>query len=278
LKSKVFENLHLLVIAVAVFAIGAYAVTFRKLPHDEDPAAWGQLGDFLGGLLNPIVSICTLVVAIAVWKLQRVEMEQTRNALTEQAKTAEQQRQEQRFFDLLNLYHRTVDSISVTHHVGATSAFLLQGKAALSRVLGSAFDSTTLGQYWWKELPASYFETSPFALQNAKGEWAQVSNVLDHYFRSIFRLLDDSENLLFPNHFRYVKLLRTQLNGNEVTLLALNMWLDDEGTKIIPLAEKYGILKHLPSGQLRSHLENVFPPNVFGRKFAESRRATSKTI
>jgi hypothetical protein len=83
-------------------------------------------------------------------------------------------------------------------------------------------------------------------------------------------------------HFRfestYVKLLRAQLNGKEIELLALNMWLDDEGTKIIPLAEKYGILKHLPSGQLRSHLENVFPPNVFGRKFAESRRATSKTI
>ncbi|MEN9886242.1 MAG: hypothetical protein RL758_820 [Pseudomonadota bacterium] len=118
-------------LAVAAIAIGAYAITFHKLPHNEAPAAWGQFGDFLGGLLNPIVSICTLVVAIAVWKLQRVEMEQTRNALTEQAKTAEQQRQEQRFFDLLNLYHRTVDSISVTHHTGAVNAFELRGKAAL---------------------------------------------------------------------------------------------------------------------------------------------------
>ena len=42
---------------------------------------------------------------------QKNELEETRRALSEQAVTAERQRQEQRFFDLLNVYFRTVDTL-----------------------------------------------------------------------------------------------------------------------------------------------------------------------
>ena len=105
--------------AFALGAVLAYAVTFWQLPATENPGAWGTFGDFLGGLLNPLVSTLTLFVAASVWKLQRKELTLTRKALKqtqlameEQAKTAEQQRQEQRFFDLLNVYQRTVESIT----------------------------------------------------------------------------------------------------------------------------------------------------------------------
>lgn len=96
----------------AAIFIGSYIFTFRTLPTNENPSAWGTFGDYMGGLLNPLISLFTLMVAMKVWKLQKTELLETRKAVEEQGKTAEQQRQEQRFFDLLNVYYRTVDSVS----------------------------------------------------------------------------------------------------------------------------------------------------------------------
>jgi uncharacterized membrane protein len=249
---------------------------------------WGQFGDFMGGLLNPLISFFTLIVAIEVWKLQRIEMRETKKALSDQATTATQQRQEQRFFDLLNLYHRTVDSISATQtHTGYNFArngtgntsqhLLLSGKAALQQIYAHSTYGD-IGRFLsdgWTPKPVRIEEksvpssTPPPELKNMRLQWHEASWKLDHYFRSIFRLLAESEALLGTDHYRYVKLLRAQLNRIELELLALNMWLDPEGEKMIPLAQKYGLLKHLPQGHLRTELEGKFPAEVFGRKFAE---------
>ncbi|HEX5784381.1 MAG TPA: hypothetical protein VFY35_06600, partial [Burkholderiaceae bacterium] len=109
---KLFSPWWLLLLAVAgAVALALVYANVWSLPLHGNGDKLGQLGDFFGGLLNPLVSLLTLIVAISVWQLQKKEVEETRKALEEQAKTAEQQRQEQRFFDLLNVYQRTTDSI-----------------------------------------------------------------------------------------------------------------------------------------------------------------------
>lgn len=97
----------------ALVLVMAYVWTFHALPANENPPAWGTFGDSVGGLLNPLVSTFTLIVAVKVWRQQKTELADTKEALKEQAKTAEQQRQEQRFFDLLNVCYRTVESIQI---------------------------------------------------------------------------------------------------------------------------------------------------------------------
>lgn len=107
---KLFFPWWLLVIAALGAAVLALAYWGGWSIHPNAKAEeLGQLGDFFGGLLNPLVSALTLSVAISVWRLQKDELELTRKelensrlAMQEQAATAEQQRQEQRFFDLLN--------------------------------------------------------------------------------------------------------------------------------------------------------------------------------
>ena len=123
MKAKVKQWFHewWLLLLPATFALGAiaiYALVFRSMPVTENPAAWGTFGDFIGGLMNPLVSVLTLFVAISVWKLQKAELElirnemaQTKEAMENQATTAEQQRREQRFFDFLAIYRSTVESI-----------------------------------------------------------------------------------------------------------------------------------------------------------------------
>ncbi len=65
--------------------------------HDH----WGQFGDFFGGILNPLASFFTLLVAVLVWNLQKKELSATRALLNTQLDANQQQRYEQVFLDLL---------------------------------------------------------------------------------------------------------------------------------------------------------------------------------
>lgn len=269
-------------LVIAVCSAIALAVVYWwgwQVPTASKPEQLGQMGDYFGGLLNPLVSTLTLFVAIGVWRLQKKEVEETRKALEEQAKTAEQQRQEQRFFDLLNVYQQTVGAIFVVARMPSTSGeypVQYSGKEAIAQYMrGAAAEQLR----HFHEI--GYGAWTPQGNQ-VKGRedlipfWCTevTKSLFDHYFRVVFRLLSEAEALLGSQHIRYIKLLRAQLSRSELIILAYNLWLDEEGKKMIPLAEKYGLLKQLPKGHLRTTLEQELPAQVFGRTRAAELTAT----
>lgn len=282
-----------LLLVPALFAAGAvlaYTLTFHTQPATENPSAWGTFGDYIGGLLNPLISLFTLMVAMQVWKLQKTELIETQKALKEQAKTSEQQRQEQRFFDLLGLYQRTVDSITYLDRVSENvDAPVVQsaGKQALGNWLADRLPPQ-LAKFRRDGLNNKLYRTDPYSSdsttyqitkESLTVEWNSnsASNQFDHYLRVIFRVLTESEALLCDQHYRYVKLFRAQLSRAELILIGFNLWLDEEGKGMAPLAAKYGLLKHLPKGHLRTQLEKELSPEVFGRKFAKSQASLNSS-
>ena len=266
---------------LAIAALGAcvlavaYWVGWSPSGPDTNAAEkLGQMGDFFGGMLNPLVSALTLFVAISVWQLQKKELKATQKALDEQAKTAEQQRQEQRFFDLLNVYQRTVDSISHARtqtHRDNIETVVSQGKFALSEYLSDSNDRGYSGHKWsqyarrghakWGRLSDTTMKT----YSDCVSYWERDAAQFDHYFRVIFHILTEAETLLGDQNIRYIQLFRAQLSRTELIILGFNLWLNDESLNMIPLAEKYGLLKHLPTGHLRTELENLHP-KVFGHQ------------
>jgi hypothetical protein len=52
---------------------------FHDRPFSDDPAHWGQAGDFIGGLLNPIVSLATLVITVYIAFLLKEHEEKQSN-------------------------------------------------------------------------------------------------------------------------------------------------------------------------------------------------------
>ncbi|GAB4088902.1 putative phage abortive infection protein [Hydrogenophaga soli] len=277
---KLFSPWWLLLLAVAgAAALALVYANVWSLPLHGNGDKLGQMGDFFGGLLNPLVSLLTLFVAISVWQLQREELkltrdelEQSRLAMEDQAKTAEQQRQEQRFFDLLNVYQQTLGSVVLIARMSATSDVPVHygGKEAIAHFLRSE------GAIW------SNFDTrgatdpldtfyDTHRRQDSRNELCPKWNtdairaLFDHYFRVVFRILLEANNLLGDQDERYIKLFRAQLSRAELTILACNLWLDEEGNKMVPLAEKYQLLEHLHRGYLRNALEQELPPLVFGR-------------
>ena len=234
------------------------------------------MGDFFGGLLNPLVSLLTLFVAISVWQLQREELkltrdelEQTKLAMKDQAKTAEQQRQEQRFFDLLNVYFRTVDGVSFHHHFNDLQTRVsreYKGKSAMTAWLNA---SPTLFRFALnKDIHGNICEPVGDGLQDIHDmldEWDenQANEHFASYFRIVRHLLTEAQALLGDQHHRYVALFCAQLSRTELILLALHLWLDPEGQGIQHLAARYGLLKNLATGDLRTELEGELPPELF---------------
>jgi hypothetical protein len=278
-------NLLPWVVGIAfVMLVSAYVWAFNQLPSRESPPAWGSFGDYVGGLLNPLVSTFTLIVAVKVWQQQKVELRQTKEALEEQAKTAEQQRREQRFFDLLNLYQQALATLEVGGLRGR-SAFIYQLRHEDASSPLYLFQIHGFEQY-----------TKHFRVRDQRGMltqksaeeavtveqittfWERHSTSFDHYFRTVFSILREAEPTLQSDHFRYVKLLRAQLSRDELVLLGFNAWLDSEGEKMSPYLEKYGLLKHVPMGKLRAQLEARLRAGVFGRKWATSASAEDTSV
>ena len=260
-----------LLIIPLVFALSAvifYSATFSHLPHNQDPDAWGTFGDFLGGLLNPVVSTLTLFVAIQVWQLQKIELKATQQALQELAKTAEQQRGEQRFFDLLNLYLKTLDSIT----------FAVPQHSPLKGQLPDRLESGRRALDAWYDKHAKGL--TPFAIEHTVNEidlltrhWKSLflSDFVPSYMRVVFRLLSDAEHLfeVEEDRYRYMKLFRAQLSPTELNLLGLNLWVSETGKKMRGVANEYGLLKHMQDGPLRNRLINELAdewPKLFGKK------------
>ena len=89
---------------IPAYVLGAFAISivltyfqwFRaelNFPLSKDPAVWGQFGDFVGGVLNPICAYMAFVWLVRSYALQKTELAETRDAL-EKTQKAQQRHAE----------------------------------------------------------------------------------------------------------------------------------------------------------------------------------------
>jgi uncharacterized membrane protein len=78
---------NIIIIAFILFTlvvIGSYAANFRNFPISNNPADWGVLGDYFGGVLNPLISFVTLFFLIKTYLSQKKELHQSEISAQEQ--------------------------------------------------------------------------------------------------------------------------------------------------------------------------------------------------
>ncbi|WP_386071339.1 hypothetical protein ACFJIW_12090 [Tahibacter sp. UC22_41] len=83
-------NLVYLAIFVAASAIVAYMTRFAGRPLG-DPDSWGQFGDFIGGIVNPVVGLVTVILVVRTLNVTRSEARNTRNEMEAQTRSLEKQ-------------------------------------------------------------------------------------------------------------------------------------------------------------------------------------------
>ncbi len=76
---------------IVLLTVGAYILNFSSEQFSADPGAWGQFGDYLGGVMNPFMAFGAFYWLATSVLLQKNELSETRAAL--QASQKEQQKQ-----------------------------------------------------------------------------------------------------------------------------------------------------------------------------------------
>lgn len=82
-----------IILGVAMLLAVAYVARFHGNPAG-DPDSWGQFGDFLGGLLNPLVGIITVLLILETLRITRKEAQDNRIELARQHAEMEKQTKE----------------------------------------------------------------------------------------------------------------------------------------------------------------------------------------
>ena len=263
---KFLKEYRLLVI---FFLIGLFFVFF---PYDilDGKGLWGyilstkkynELGDFIGGITAPFLSMVALALLYMTYKSQKAELQQTRLILTKQTQTLDKQQFETTFFNMLNLHHEIVNSIDLIRK-DPTLKEMMKEEAGLTP---ESPKQTEYGKDCFRTFYRGFrneyskvvgdkhnnklYEYKDLINQAYDNYFKRHQSDLGHYFRNlyhIFKLISKSE---IENKKDYASLARAQLSSHELLMLFYN-GLAHQGDKFKPLIEDFHILKNMPFDDL----------------------------
>lgn len=236
--SKAISYVVYLGLGVAFLALLAYILNFSValgLPLSDSQEDWGQFGDYIGGILNPFVALCALLLLSASVLLQRRTLDVTRQELTEtrqelckQALAAERQTFEGTFFQLLQTLRNLVDQqhLDSGEH-GITSmqrmaTFLRDYEAgALRSEIMTPLDAGPIFSRWY----------------------SKYHHLLAPYVELVTRTIEYVDRSERADKSFYADVLRATLSPGELFLLFhFGVWVD-ERTNLKFLAGKYGLFE-----------------------------------
>ncbi|MDF4434513.1 hypothetical protein P3441_23190 [Vibrio parahaemolyticus] len=79
------------VIALALSVLSAYIYQFGSMDLSHDQSIWGSFGDYVGGVLNPVIALLALIYIVKTYNTQKEELIETKNALSQSASAQKEQ-------------------------------------------------------------------------------------------------------------------------------------------------------------------------------------------
>lgn len=283
---KLIFGLGLFVLlALATFLVYKFYLAFGgEIFPSKKRDDWGTLGDFLGGVLNPIFGFASFIALLATIFYQSKELnastKELRNsatALTAQNKAIELQSFEQTFFSWLNTYRSVLSTIEENHAYKETLiisngkpllfkwwADYLYSRAIVINVRNSNhchFPQSVLSKSFSisddKDIENFLFDTAYNFPQETTNlilkMWEELYKAkefqLDSLFRVLYRLLiwidSQQNNRLSPaQKWLYISIIRGQLSWIEMAYLYMN-GLTKVGEKFKLIIEKYALFDNL---------------------------------
>lgn len=254
ISAVIMLGVALLVVSIPLFLWGEDTFAISKKINSEK---FGQLGDFVGGLMGSLWALAGVFLfykalteqradfnnnkkalelqvealnqQIEEFKLSREEQKLSRKVYEEQSKTAKIQQFDSSFYSLLDVY------LNIKNNLNTTIPDYF--RVLVSEISKHYDDSMKDPIAQRKALVTSFIE-----IYNNKRE------ALSRYFRALYRLLsiiDTATNLTEKEKFHYAKILRAQLSDYELIVLSYNSYTF-LGQKTQSFILKYNLLKHIP--------------------------------
>lgn len=238
-----FKRGLLVVVGIVwLFSAGAamlYVWKFGSLGLSPDQGEWGEMGDFLGGVINPMIGIAT--VGLLAWSMtiQREELRASVAELKDSNRYASRIGFEQALFSWLQNYHEQVRAIRLRDHQGREALDnLFQNRLTLHGVLPYGEQMSDI------EGPSIGFVSD--AVKAYLDAYDEMRSSLDAPFRTLYRLFRwvDETSLSNIEKWHYCALIRAQLSHAEMAVLYYN-GITHLGAKFAMLANKYALFDNL---------------------------------
>jgi len=258
----------LIALIPTVYLIWFYFV--NNIPLSTDSSIWGTFGDFIGGILNPLIALLAFYWLTQSVLIQKTELSETQKVLREtekaqkeQALTQEKKRFEDTFFSLLNQLNTVFD--------GLNERLIVMDRAQASKVmrLHSAVIKSGVGK----------------TIEQRVAKMRESSSDTSHYFRVLYHILkfilENSRFNAEPMRFEaavekevtrtekfYSNIVRSFLNKEVIQLLAINCVVEDPLDpyyKYRQLVECYSLLEHLHiDAEWQKELFEKYDKSAFG--------------
>jgi hypothetical protein len=248
-----------IICAALLLSINLILITFTE--------KGGVFGDFLGGVLNPVLTFFTLFGLIVTIVIQRQELRLARNEYEKTADALSTQAIETTFFNIIDLHHKIVDNLKVDFEelsdkteaekvIKGLSASIL--KAGLSASIGASIKSKNLkveGRAVFEEI-LSFLSVEAKSPEESLARYKYIqdkhNHILGHYFRNLYQALKvingyEDNKLSSEQKRKYTSILRAQLSTKELALLFINCieGVSDSG-QFKNLVIDFQMLEHLP--------------------------------
>lgn len=174
------KKLLLLLLGIFVFIAIVLTLYFCKFHEglSTDQGIWGQFGDYVGGTLNPFLTMITFMAILLTILLQKEEIQ---NDKLDKSKATELEK----FYNLLNNNRDLFKSI-VVNDIRGESWFALSGPEAIINIIGHDMDSKLMSNIRLKMIP--HYDRLAVSLSPAlKGKYLHIiGNIEDMNRRADF--------------------------------------------------------------------------------------------
>lgn len=255
--------------------------------------AWGQFGDFLGGILNPVVGLITLLLLVRTLELQREELQEQRHEIRRQNNILSRQAIEQGLFAWIADYKAGLSAFTYPTEIDEITGAVIrqdEGGAALKALMRetcrNTYFSRTPPDGVVTRMASSYGPWQPaeldLHLRHILRRWdrlrAHDREHLEGLLRTLYGLFKwiDETDLDAMEKFGYASIVRARLSTTELNVLFLN-GMTAKGVKFSKYIRRYALFDNYPASGIRSldiaRLAPTcrYPIEAYNSKFARIR-------
>lgn len=238
---------------------------------DSTRANWGSLGDFAGGILNPILAFAAFIgLLITIWMQQKSidtannavyyakqELAETKKGIKEQNEhleiqneTMQTQKFENTFFKLMESHQHLVEFL--THSKKIIKSDGMRDKEETIITTGRKCFLEYHFEFWenFKDEPKDSETQGTLIMIIANYVGLSVRNAyqLGLYFRNLYNIVKYVDESEIRNKKRYTNLLRAQLSSYEMAMLFYNciFLYEKKRTKFAKLINRYKLFEDFP--------------------------------
>ena len=236
----------ILVTFAAGLLVFAYTVKFGGT-SSNDQEIWGQFGDFLGGILNPLISFLTLMVATKVWSVQREALDVQKQELVETRKVLQAQVSLSRITvadQTLQSFFQAIASCTQAISISVTSSstnltVIRYGDDAITDSLDQ-FSSDGMWEIGFSDLPENVKRYAEATLNN----WMPLMNSIEQTLAYVNENFDESGSAT-----RF-ELMRFHLSLAKLHALCFFIRLNKDD-KLHEVTRAANLLKNYPNGPIK---------------------------